>query len=321
MSDAVEKNIIDKNNSIFVADSNKPLGLAIINQLENQGYHNIIGVGNDQPNLTNQQAVNSWFSKYNPDYVILAVGKSGGITANQNQPATLFFDNIISEVNLIDAACRFKTKKLLYLASSCIYPKFSKQPISEKALMTDKLELTNEAYATAKLAGVVMCQAYRKEYKIDFISAVPTNYFSANDGFSIESSHVITALIAKIHIAKDNGDKCVTVLGSGKPIREFLYIDDIAKASVFLFENYSSSDLINIAGGITISIKELACQLKEIIGYQGELFFDTNYPDGMPVKTLDSEKIKSMGWTPVTNFNEALVKTYNGYLRSITAIS
>ncbi len=306
--------MIDKNSSIFIADSNKPLGLAIINQLEQHGYYNILSNGNNLVDLTNQQAVNNWFSNYQPDYVVIAAGKSGGITANQKQPATLFFDNIITEVNLIDAASKYKTKKLLYLASSCIYPKLAEQPIKEELLMTGKLELTNEAYATAKLAGIVMCQAYRKEYNIDFISAVPTNYFSANDSFSAENSHVITALIAKIHIAKINEDKFVKILGSGDPIREFLYIDDIARASIFLLENYSSHEIINIAGGVSISIRDLAYQLKEIIGYHGEFIFDTDFPDGMPVKILDNTRIKSIGWSPKTDFKEALLNTYKSYL-------
>lgn len=306
--------MIDKNSSIFIADSNKPLGLAIINQLEQHGYYNILSNGNNLVDLTNQQAVNNWFSHYQPDYIVIAAGKSGGITANQKQPATLFFDNIITEVNLIDAASKYKAKKLLYLASSCIYPKLAEQPIKEESLMTGKLELTNEAYATAKLAGIVMCQAYRKEYNKDFIAAVPTNYFSANDSFSVENSHVITALIAKIHTAKINEDKFVKILGSGDPIREFLYIDDIARASIFLLENYSSHEIINIAGGVNISIRDLAYQLKEIIGYHGQFIFDTDFPDGMPVKILDNTRIKSIGWSPKTDFKEALLNTYKSYL-------
>lgn len=297
---------------IFVAGAGKAVGAATVKALEKAGYTGVIKAG--EPLLSDQGAVNRFFVEEKPQWVILAAGKSGGISFNRKNPADLIYDNLMVETNVIHAAHQNGVAKLLYLASSCSYPRLCEQPIREEYLLTGSLEPTNQPYAVAKIAGIELCRAYHSQYGDNFVAAVPTNYFGPGDDFSPENSHVIGALLRRMHEAKENGTASVEIWGTGKPQREFIYSEDLGEACVFLLENYDSGDLINIGTGYSLSIGELAVMIKGVVGYDGELTFDASKPDGMPVKELESSKLREMGWKAKTEFPDALKATYQWFL-------
>ncbi len=300
---------------IYVAGADTLIGNAILRKLKQEGYLNIYGGSSEAPDLCNSVRVDKFFSRFAPEYVFLSAGKSGGIYANQNHPAELIQDNLQVINNVIHSAYLHKVKKLLYTASSCCYPKHCPQPMREEFLFTGPLESTNEAYATAKIAGIKMCQAYNQQYRANFVSVIPANLFGPGDDFSPEDSHVIAALILKMHEAKKLGRKSVEIWGTGSPRREFIYADDLADACIFIMSRYDSPEPINAGGGSDLSIRELATQVKEVVGYSGEFSFDASKPDGMPIKLLDSHKLREMGWRPKSNFLTALSVTYDWFLR------
>lgn len=305
---------MNKDSSYYVAGHNGMVGGAIVRALQQKGFDNLLTRSSAELDLKNQQAVNDFFEEYQPDYVFLAAAKVGGIHANDTYPAEFIRDNLLIQTNVIDAAYRNKCKKLLFLGSTCIYPKMAPQPIKEEYLLTGPLEPTNEWYAIAKIAGLKMCAAYRRQYDFDAISVMPTNLYGPGDNFGLENSHVLPALIRRFHEAKKNGDEEVSVWGSGKPRREFLHVDDLADAVVFLMENYSDESLVNIGVGEDISIKEVAELVKKVIGYNGELSFDASKPDGTPRKLLDVSKINQLGWKAGTELEQGLIETYQWFL-------
>jgi len=300
-----------KDAKIYVAGSNGMVGSAIVRALKAKGYINLIVKSSKELDLKNQQAVHDFFSQEQPEYVFLAAAKVGGIHANNTYPATFIYDNIMIQSNVIQAAYDFNVKKLLFLGSSCIYPKFAPQPIREEYLLTGSLEPTNEAYAIAKIAGLKMCQFYKQQYGCNFISAMPTNLFGVNDNFNLENSHVLPALLRKFIEAKQNNKQEVTIWGSGTPMREFLFVDDLAEACLFLMENYNGIETVNIGTGEDVSIKELAETIMKIVGFEGNLIFDASKPDGAPRKLLDVSKINNLGWKHQTNLEEGIQKTLN----------
>jgi GDP-L-fucose synthase len=300
-----------KDAKIYVAGSNGMVGSAIVRALKAKGYINLIVKSSKELDLKNQQAVHDFFSQEQPEYVFLAAAKVGGIHANNTYPATFIYDNIMIQSNVIQAAYEFNVKKLLFLGSSCIYPKFAPQPIREEYLLTGSLEPTNEAYAIAKIAGLKMCQFYKQQYGCNFISAMPTNLFGVNDNFNLENSHVLPALLRKFIEAKQNNKQEVTIWGSGTPMREFLFVDDLAEACLFLMENYNGIETVNIGTGEDVSIKELAETIMKIVGFEGNLIFDASKPDGAPRKLLDVSKINNLGWKHQTNLEEGIQKTLN----------
>ena len=300
-----------KSAKIYVAGSNGMVGSAIVRALRSKGFVNIVVKSSKELDLKNQQAVHDFFSQEQPDYVFLAAAKVGGIHANNTYPATFIYDNLMIQSNVIQAAYEFNVKKLLFLGSSCIYPKFAPQPIKEEYLLTGSLEPTNEAYAIAKIAGLKMCQFYKQQYGCNFISAMPTNLFGVNDNFNLENSHVLPALLRKFIEAKQNNKQEVTIWGSGTPMREFLFVDDLAEACLFLMENYNGIETVNIGTGEDVSIKELAETIMKIVGFEGSLIFDASKPDGAPRKLLDVSKINNLGWKHQTNLEEGIQKTLN----------
>lgn len=300
-----------KDAKIYVAGSNGMVGSAIVRALKAKGYINLVVKSSKELDLKNQQAVRDFFSQEQPEYVFLAAAKVGGIHANNTYPATFIYDNIMIQSNVIQAAYDFNVKKLLFLGSSCIYPKFAPQPIKEEYLLTGSLEPTNEAYAIAKIAGLKMCQFYKQQYGCNFISAMPTNLFGVNDNFNLENSHVLPALLRKFIEAKQNNKQEVTIWGSGTPKREFLFVDDLAEACLFLMENYNGNETVNIGTGEDVSIKELAKTIMKIVGFEGNLIFDASKPDGAPRKLLNVSKINTLGWKHQTNLEEGIQKTLN----------
>lgn len=300
-----------KDAKIYVAGSNGMVGSAIVRALKAKGYVNLVVKSSKELDLKNQQAVRDFFSQEQPEYVFLAAAKVGGIHANNTYPATFIYDNIMIQSNVIQAAYDFNVKKLLFLGSSCIYPKFAPQPIKEEYLLTGSLEPTNEAYAIAKIAGLKMCQFYKQQYGCNFISAMPTNLFGINDNFNLENSHVLPALLRKFIEAKQNNKQEVTIWGSGTPMREFLFVDDLAEACLFLMENYNGNETVNIGTGEDVSIKELAETIMKIVGFEGNLIFDASKPDGAPRKLLDVSKINNLGWKHKMNLEEGIQKTLN----------
>ncbi len=301
---------MDKNAKIYVAGHRGLVGSAIIRKLESEGYFNIIKKSHNELDLTDQKSTRDFFEKERPEYVFLAAAKVGGIHANNIYPADFIYTNLIIECNVIKASYDYDVKKLLFLGSSCIYPKFAEQPIKESSLLTGKLEKTNEAYALAKISGLKMCEFFNRQYGTNFISAMPTNLYGPNDNFDLETSHVLPALIRKFHEAKVENKPYVEIWGTGIPKREFLYVDDLADALVFLMNNYEENETVNVGTGEDISIKDLAFLIKDIIGYTGELRFDTSKPDGTPRKLLDVSKIKKLGWKYTTSLKEGIEKTY-----------
>ena len=300
-----------KDAKIYVAGSNGMVGSAIVRALKAKGYINIVVKSSKELDLKNQQAVHDFFNQEQPEYVFLAAAKVGGIHANNSYPATFIYDNLMIQSNVIQAAYDFNVKKLLFLGSSCIYPKFAPQPIKEEYLLTGSLEPTNEAYAIAKIAGLKMCQFYKQQYGCNFISAMPTNLFGVNDNFNLENSHVLPALLRKFIEAKQNNKQEVTIWGSGTPMREFLFVDDLAEACLFLMENYNGVETVNIGTGEDVSIKELAETIMKIVGFEGSLIFDASKPDGAPRKLLDVSKINNLGWKHQTSLENGIQKTLN----------
>lgn len=307
---------LEKQARIYVAGGQTLIGAAMLRELERQGYANIVGRPGEEPELTDVAQVDAFFAQTAPDYVFLTAGKSGGIRANQKYPAELMLDNLLVECHIVHNAYRHGVKKLLYLASSCSYPKHCPQPMRVESLLTGSLEPTNEAYAVAKIAGIKLCQAYRQQYGANFISGIPANAFGPGDDFSLEDSHVVAALIRKMHEAKEQGREGVEIWGTGAPRREFIFADDLADACIFVMSQYDGTQPINLGCGSDMSIAELAWAVKEVTGFQGQIHFDTSQPDGMPVKLLDSSELNVLGWRPRVPFHSALQATYEWFLRS-----
>lgn len=306
--------IVDKDARIFVAGHRGLVGSAIVRRLHAEGFTQIHLATRDQLDLRDQAAVMHWFKAHRPEYVYLVAGTVGGILANSTRPAEFLYDNMMIHATVVEAAYRYECTKLLYLGSSCIYPRNSVQPITEDALLTGPLEPTNEAYAIAKIAGMKLCRAYRQQYGCNFISAMPTNLYGPNDNFDLESSHVLPALIRKFHDAKLAGDDQVTIWGTGSPRREFLHVDDLADACVFLMEHYEDEDHINVGTGVDLTIKALAETVRDVVYPNVELVFDTTKPDGMPRKVLDVSRIAAMGWKARVNLREGVAATYTWLL-------
>lgn len=307
---------MNKNAKIYVAGHDGMVGSAIIRNLETKGYKNIIYKSYKELDLTRQEDVESFFEINKPEYVFLAAAKVGGILANNTYPAEFLYINLMIEANVIHSAHKYGVKKLLFLGSSCIYPKLSPQPIREEYLLSNYLETTNEAYAIAKIAGIELCKFYRKQYNDDFISAMPTNLYGLNDNFDLKNSHVLPALIRKFHEAKENNESEVVIWGTGEPMREFLFVDDLADALVHLIENYSEEGHLNIGTGEDVKIKDLANIVKSIVGFKGQVMNDLSKPDGTPRKLLDVSKLHATGWKHKTTLEEGIKKVYEWYLKA-----
>jgi len=305
---------MNKTDKIYVAGHRGLVGSAIVRKLSSQGYDNIVGRTSSELDLTSQRSVNEFFASERPDYVFLSAAKVGGIHANDTYPADFIRDNLLIQTNIIDAAYKNNVKKLQFLGSSCIYPKFAAQPMKEEYLLTGELEPTNEWYAVAKIAGIKMCQAYNKQYGFNAISLMPTNLYGPGDNFNLENSHVLPALIRKFHDAKLQDSPEVEVWGTGKPRREFLHVDDLADAAVFLMNNYDSSEIINVGVGADVTIKELAEIVKEVVGFQGKLTFNSSMPDGTPRKLLDVTRLAEAGWHATTDLKSGIETTYRWFL-------
>ena len=304
---------MNKESKIFVAGHRGLVGSAILRKLRSLGYRNLITRTRDELDLRDQAAVDRFFEEERPEYVFLSAAKVGGILANSTYPADFIRDNLQIQTNVIDAAYRSGSKKLLFLGSSCIYPKHAPQPMKEEHLLTGPLEPTNEWYAIAKIAGIKMAQAYRRQYGFNTISLMPTNLYGPGDNFDLETSHVIPALIRKFHEAKERGEPHVVVWGTGKPRREFLHVDDLADAAVFLMRQYEGEEFVNVGVGEDVSIRELAELIREVVGYGGEIVFDASKPDGTPRKLLDVSRISKMGWSPKIPLAQGLKQTYGWY--------
>lgn len=308
------------NSKIYVAGHRGLVGSAIVRKLKAKGYNNILGRTSQELDLRDQSSVKQFFEEEQPKYVYLAAAKVGGILANSTYPAQFLYDNLMIQSNIIEAARNYGVKKLLFLGSTCIYPKLAPQPLKEEYLLTDELEPTNEPYAIAKIAGIKMCNAYNKQYGTNFMSVMPTNLYGPNDNFDLQNSHVLPAIMRKIHEAKTNGSETVTIWGSGTPLREFLHVDDLADACVYLMENHSAEEIgtfVNIGTGKEISIRELAEQLCSIIGFEGTLVYDSTKPDGTPRKITDVTKLKQLGWRYSIELEEGVRDTYQWYLEHV----
>ncbi|GDX36846.1 GDP-L-fucose synthase [Alphaproteobacteria bacterium] len=302
--------------NIFVAGHRGMVGSAIVRQLQNQGYKNIIAKTRQELDLLDQKEVEKFFKNQQIDYLFIASAKVGGIEANRSKPAEFIYENLQIQNNLIHQAYLNKVKRLLFLGSSCIYPKFSPQPIKEEYLLTGELEPTNYAYAIAKIAGLKMCQAYREQYGCDFVAVMPTNLYGINDNFDLTTSHVLPALIRKFHEAKINNAQSVEVWGSGKPRREFLYVDDLANACLFVMNNHNIKELVNIGSGVDTTIFDLAHLLKKIIGFNGEIKFNQSMPDGTMQKLLDVSKLGNFGWQSETDLETGISRVYEWYVKN-----
>ena len=302
-----------KDSRIFIAGESTMEGKALVRLIKERNYNNIINLDNGEPDLTNYSLVKKYFKDLRPEYVFLFAGKSGGIKANQEMPATLMLDNLRIISNVLSVAHKFEVEKLFYLASCCVYPKHADQPMHPDMLMTGPLEPTNSAYATAKLAGIELCRAYRKEHSDNFISAIPANIFGPGDDFSAGNSHVVAALMRKMHEAKKNGNNTVEIWGTGKPRREFIYVDDLADACLFLMSHYDNEEPINIGSGTALSISRLATIIKKIVGYHGKLLYNNSKPDGMPEKLLDSTELFTLDWGPAFLFENAAKITFDWF--------
>lgn len=305
---------MEKNSRIYVAGHRGLVGSAIVRNLEANGFINIITRTHAELDLTNQADVRSFFEEERPEYVFLAAAKVGGIHANNTYPADFIYDNLMIQNNVIKAAHDFKVTKLLFLGSTCIYPKMAPQPIKEEYLLTGALEETNEAYAVAKIAGLEMCKFFNRQYGDNFISCMPTNLYGPNDNFDLKNSHVLPALIRKFHEAKVNGSEVVEVWGTGTPLREFIYVDDMADACVFLMENYDGEQHVNIGTGEEVSIRQLAETVKEVVGFKGELVFNTDMPDGTPRKLTNVDKLHGLGFRHKVSLNDGIRMAYDWYL-------
>ncbi len=308
---------MNRNDKIYIAGHRGMAGSAIKRNLELKGYHDIITRTHSELDLTNQQAVNNFFEAERPEYVFLAAAKVGGILANSTYPAEFIYENIMIEANVIHAAYTCGVKKLLFLGSSCIYPGLAPQPLKEEYLLTGELEVTNEAYAVAKIAGIRMCKHYNQQYGTNFISVMPTNLYGPGDNYDLETSHVMAALIRKFHEAKLNNAPQVVVWGTGAPRREFLHVDDMADACVYLMENYDASDIgefVNIGVGKDVTIRELAGLIRDIVGYEGEIVYDTSKPDGTPQKLLDVSRLRELGWNARISLRDGIRQAYEWYV-------
>ncbi|MEJ5283481.1 MAG: GDP-L-fucose synthase [Brevinematia bacterium] len=311
---------MDKNSKIYVAGHRGLVGSSILRMLEKEGYKNIIVKTHKELDLTRQKDVEEFFKNEKPEYVFLSAAKVGGILANSTYPADFIYQNLAISMNVIHSSYLYGVKKLLFLGSSCIYPKLCPQPIKEEYLLSGYLEKTNEAYAIAKIAGLEMAKFYREQYGCDFISVMPTNLYGPNDNFDLKNSHVIPALIRKFHEAKINNKPEVEIWGTGSPRREFLYIDDLANALLFLMENYSDSIHINVGTGEDVTIAELAELIKKITGYNGKIVYDTSKPDGTPRKLLDVSRLNSLAWRPKYSLEEGLRLTYEWFNKNYDII-
>jgi GDP-L-fucose synthase len=309
---------VEKSDKIFIAGHRGLVGSALVRKLRQDGFANLLTRDRSRLDLRNAAKVQDLFAREKPGFVIFAAAKVGGIKANNDLPVEFLLENLEIQNNVIRAAYDNGVRKLLFLGSSCIYPKHAPQPIPESALLTGPLEPTNEAYAIAKIAGIRLCQAYAREYGANFISAMPTNLYGPNDNFDLVSSHVLPALLRKAHIAKQEGKRELVVWGSGKPRREFLHVDDLAAACVFLLEQYDSPEIVNVGCGEDVSIRELAELICDIVGFKGELAWDTTKPDGTPRKLLDVSKIHALGWRHQIAFREGIGRTYQWFLKNET---
>ncbi|OLD64963.1 MAG: GDP-fucose synthetase [Acidobacteria bacterium 13_1_40CM_2_68_5] len=301
---------MDKTARIFVAGHRGLVGSAIVRALATRGYGNVVTATRAELDLRDTGRVHRFFEDQRPDYVFVAAAKVGGIHANDTYPADFIYDNLMIECNVIHAAYRQAVRKLLFLGSTCIYPKFAPQPLKEEYLLTGPLEPTNESYAVAKIAGIKLCQAYRRQYGCHFIAAMPTNLYGPGDNFDLENSHVLAALIRKFNDAKVRGAPTVEVWGSGAPLREFCHVDDCADGCLFLMENYDDAEIINIGHGKDISIRDLALLIKDVVGFAGNIVFDTSKPDGTPRKLVDCTRIFALGWRPTISLRDGIRATY-----------
>lgn len=312
---------MDKNSRIFVAGHRGLVGSAIVRKLEADGYANLVMRSSSELDLRSQTDVAAFFERERPEYVFLSAAKVGGIVANNSFPADFIHDNLMIQNNVIHQSYLNGVKKLLFLGSTCIYPRLAPQPIKEEYLLTGPLEPTNEAYAVAKIAGLIMCKSYNRQHGSSFIAAMPTNLYGPNDNFDLETSHVLPALLRKFHDAREAGLPTVTVWGSGAPLREFIHVDDVADACIFLMERYDGNDIVNIGTGEEISIKVLALLIREVVGFEGEIIFDESKPDGSPRKLSDTGKIQSLGWKHRIELAEGLINTYEWYAQKQSAAS
>jgi GDP-L-fucose synthase len=311
---------MDLQSSVFVAGHRGLVGSAILRRLRSEGLTRVLTATREQLDLRDQAAVNYWFKANRPDYVFLVAGTVGGILANSTRPAEFIYDNLLIHATVVHAAHLYRAKKLLYLGSSCIYPRQSPQPIPESALLAGPLEPTNEAYAIAKIAGIRLCRAYREQYGCDFISAMPTNLYGPGDNFGLASSHVLPALIRKFHDAKAAGAREVTVWGSGRPRREFLHVDDLADACVFLMRRYDDGEHINVGCGEDLTIRELAEMVRDVVHPSAQIVFDSSKPDGMPCKRLDVSRLHALGWRHRISLRDGIASTYRWFVENPTAV-
>ncbi len=311
-------NQVEKSSSIFVAGHRGMVGSAIVRKLQAEGYTNILTKTSSELDLMYQAEVNAFFASNKPEYVFLAAAKVGGIHANNVYRAEFLYNNLMIESNIIHAAYLSNVKKLLFLGSSCIYPKLAEQPLREESLLTGELEPTNEPYAIAKIAGIKLCEAYRDQYGCNFISAMPTNLYGPNDNYDLNNSHVLPALIRKFHTAKINGDASVPAWGTGSPRREFLHVDDLAEACLFLMLNYNGKMFVNVGSGEDITIRELAETVRDIVGFEGEIAWDSSKPDGTPRKLMEVSRIQNMGWKHVIDLREGIAAVYEEFQQTVT---
>lgn len=312
---------MNKTSRIYVAGHRGLVGSAVWRALESQGYRNLIGKTRRELDLLDANAVEDFYAQAKPEFVFVAAAKVGGILANDSQPADFLFENLQIQTNLIRGAFQAGVTKLLFLGSSCIYPKFAPQPIKEESLLSGPLEPTNEWYAIAKIAGIKLCQAYRRQFGCQFISAMPTNLYGANDNYDLQSSHVLPALIRKFHEARCRGDAAVTCWGSGTPMREFLHADDLADACIFLMNNYDEDEIINVGFGSDLTIRDLAHTIKDIVGFPGRIEWDASKPDGTPRKLLDSSRIFALGWKPKVDLPAGIRLAYRDFLAQGSALA
>ncbi len=305
---------MNKTDKIFVAGHKGLVGSALVRELTNKGYTNILTVNKNIVDLRDQKAVNKWFADNTPDYVFLAAAKVGGIQANNVYPAEFIHDNLSIQNNVIQACHDIKVKKLMFLGSVCIYPKYAPVPVKEEYLLTGELEPTNKPYAISKISGIIQCQSYNRQYNDKFISVMPCNLYGINDNFHPTNSHVIPGLIRRFHEAKIQNSPTVTCWGTGSPLREFLYVDDMADACIFLMNNYNSDDIINIGFGEDFTIKKISETISDIVGYQGKIIWDTSKPDGTSKRLLNCDKLFNMGWRPKISLKDGLEKSYNWFI-------
>ena len=309
---------MEKSGKIYIAGHRGMVGSAIVRKLQELGYQNIICKTSQELDLRNQQEVYNFFSLEKPDYVFLAAAKVGGILANNTYRADFLFDNLMIEANVIKAAHDTKVKKLQFLGSSCIYPKLAPQPLKEDSLLTSELEPTNEPYAIAKIAGIKLCETFRDQYGDNFISVMPTNLYGYGDNYDLNKSHVLPAMIRKFHEAKENNTTSVTLWGTGSPMREFLFADDLAEACIYLMQTYNGKELVNIGTGEDLTIKELAETIKTEVGFEGKIIWDTTKPDGTPRKLMDVSKLHSLGWKHKTDLKKGIHLAYQDFKQNIT---